>query len=124
MQVPSVPGLISKVAVYFRAQIFPQDTTKSIIASLKTPWGEVVPLGEVKEDLISKTKAAARESNFPYGGVVMRATISPFPIQGFGLMTAVVNVDGEERICAVMNIIPTVDATASSPPASQSPNAS
>jgi len=125
MNVPSVPGIFSKLAVYLRVQIDLNEAPDSIIATLKTPWGETFKLGEADKKILDEALQGAKDSNLPIAGVVIRALFAPFPVQDYGLMTAVAEVGGVERVCALLNIKPTTPApTASAQPASQSQPAS
>jgi len=126
MIVPGVPGAIPKLAIYLRIQIDMHEAPELITVTLKAPWGETIPLGKTDKVLIEKAQQAAKDSNLPIAGIVMRAMLSPFGVQGYGLITAVAEFGGAERVCAMLNIRPPdpVSATASEPPAAQSSSVS
>jgi hypothetical protein len=125
MNVPSVPGMFPKLAVYLRVQIDLNEVPDSIIATLKTPWGETIKLGEADKKVLDEAQQSAKDSNLPIAGVVMRATFTPFPVKDYGLITAVAEIGGVERVCALLNLKPTTPVpTASGQPVSQSQPAS
>jgi hypothetical protein len=125
MNVPVVPGMFSKLAVYLRVQIDLNEALDPIIATLKTPWGETFKLGEAGKEILDEAQQGAKDSNLPIAGVVIRAAFTPFPVKDYGLITVMAEVGSVERVCAVLNIKPTKPTpTASAQPASQSQPAS
>lgn len=122
MEVPPPPGAIPKIGVYIRIYLDLSEAPQSIVGWLKTPWGDIA-LGGVEKPVIDQALREARKSNLPYAGLVTRAMIAPFHIKAYGLVTAMITVDGVDHVCGILNLKEPTEAAASvsEPPASQSP---
>lgn len=118
MSAPSFPGAIPKLGIYLRIQFDADDPPKAIAARLNTPWGEVFKLGEGNEELISRAVGEAIDHNIPIAGIIMKMVFAPFRLPSAGAAKVTVTIDGEDKVCGIMNILhaPTTSSTAPPPP--------
>jgi hypothetical protein len=80
---------------------------------LSNPSGQRITVGKADDSAIKDALENARADNLPYAGVILRSTFTPLRIPAYGLYTAIVNVDGQEHVCAILNIKPNPSATSS-----------
>jgi hypothetical protein len=83
--------------------------------------GAVISLGDISQQVVLDSLAHAKAANQDFTGLMFKMVMSPFPIKAFGIIRALVTIDGTEYEGATLRIVQS--ATASEPPASQSPPA-
>jgi hypothetical protein len=103
--VPSTPVLLPKLAVYFRANWDPSNLPSNVSLKLEVPNQPDINLGNMHSEIIEKGKQEADVKGMPFVGLVFKGIISPFRIQSFGKIVAIVTVDGEDSVCGALNII-------------------
>ena len=126
MIVNTVPGTLPKLAIYIRIHLDPTAEIRAVSSKLRFPDNSEVPLSSFEAPQIKKLQADAREKGTPYVGIISMAVAALFQIPAAGRILAIAEINGEEIICAALNIEeqPTSSATASAPLASQSLTAS
>jgi hypothetical protein len=113
VNIGGLPGMIAKLAIYIRIQLHKDYNPKVLKARMKIPGGIAFEIADLAE-LIRPTKEQAESSNMPFVGLVAKAIISPIQISQIGRIEAIVDVDGTEYICGVLNLIqPEANARAS-----------
>src|SRR5262245_18500679 len=65
--VPNFPGVIPRIAIYFRVQLDPESSIESMSFFLKTPEGARIDLGPVDGDLVRKVPIDAKTMGLPFG---------------------------------------------------------
>jgi hypothetical protein len=105
LSMTQLPGAMPKLAVYLRVMIDPHRPPKKIKSSIRTPWGQTIPLGEADDALIKTAVGQANANGLPLAGIVLKGLMSPFLVQSQGIILAVVDVDGKEITGAMLNII-------------------
>jgi hypothetical protein len=123
LNVPSFPGMMPKLGVYVRVHFeagYPQP--KTITAKIISTDGEEIALPAWTADVIKKGFEDARSHGIPLVGFVLKAVLG-IPIKVPGIMVTQVEIDGVDYTASNLRIVK-APATASEPPASQSPTAS
>jgi len=113
-----LPGMMPKLGVYIRIQIDSDADPKSLKARMKTPDGATFELADFGE-LIRGTKEHAEVAKFPIS-LIAKGALTPLPINKVGRIEAIVEVDGTEYVCGVLNLIQQ-DASVKTPSASATP---
>lgn len=105
MNVPSVPGMIPKLAVYVRIH-FPIDFAPScdFRLLLQASAGMEFELGVIEQKLIKKTLRDAKKEGAPLAGVYSVMIASPFPVNEGGRMIVVLKWANGEMILGNLNI--------------------
>lgn len=119
VEVPSFPVLISKLAIYVRANIDPAFNPGSITLRIKVGDGPANDVATMDPKVVAQTMLLARETRIPMAGLVLRTMMQNLPIRAPGRITALVRTSQEEVVVGFLNIVGTAnrDATASAPPA-------
>jgi len=104
LHTPRVPAALSKLGIYIRVQLDKEANPQTLKAKLRVPGGSDIPIASL-EDLIGKAKIDAEIRKLPFAGLVARGVISPFPIPAFGKVEAIVEIDGIEYVCGVLNVV-------------------
>jgi hypothetical protein len=120
VNIGALPGMIAKLAIYIRIQLDKDYNPKVLKARMKIPGGIAFEIADLAE-LIRPTKEQAESSNMPFVGLVAKAIISPLQISQVGRIEAIVDVDGTEYICGVLNLIQQPEANARASNASAPP---
>ena len=102
-------GMFPKLCVYMRAQFDISDQVKTISMSMQLPDGNVLDMGPISADLISKSFAGAKKKGNPLAIIVLRAEFQAFPIISLGKMLLHAHIDGESYIAAQLNLVSSQD---------------
>jgi hypothetical protein len=114
--------LFPKLALYVRVHFDVGDKPRDISLKLINTDSRTISEGGWSQAVIDKAFSDAKNDQTPIVGLIQKIIIAPFPIAGSGKVLAVAIVNGVEHVAAVMNVT-VLGATASAPPASQSPSA-
>ena len=108
---------LGKIAVYIRIQLDKDTNPKTLKARIKIPGGGVFEIADF-EQLMAPTREQAEAQGTPFTGLVAKAVFAPMPIIEVGRIEAIVEIDGTEYLCGVLNLIPppTTEASNSLPP--------
>jgi len=107
-----LPSAMPKLAVYLRVMLDPDNPPEKIKSYLRTPWGQTIELGAADSVLIKTAVEQASANALPLAGIVLKGLMSPFAVQSVGTILAIADVDGEEIICAMLNIVSQPQASA------------
>lgn len=119
--VPAFPGAMPKLAIYVRIHLdAAAPIPKSIVAKLVLPDGQELDLPPWDKAVIDKGFDDAKANGTPLVGFILRAVLTTLQISKAGVMVLKVTIDGTDYIAANLRFI-TIPATASAPPALQSP---
>jgi hypothetical protein len=114
VNIGGTPGMLPKLGVYIRIQLDQDANPKILKAHIRIPGGAIFQVADFGE-LISVTKEQAEATNIPFAGLIAKGTFTPLPINQSGRIEAIVEVDGTEYVCGVLNLNqPEASATASS----------
>lgn len=105
MAAPRYPGVAPRLGFYARVHIDPNQPPSHIEVVVKTPWGDEIKAGTADGELIRTAVAQAKKNGLPLAGVVLKALLAPFVMKSSGLTLATINVDGEEEVCAMLNLV-------------------
>jgi hypothetical protein len=118
--VGSVPGMLPKLGIYIRIQVDMDIIPRTLNARMRIPGGQIFELANFAE-LIAPAKEQAAAKGTPFAGLLAKGTFTPLPISELGRIEAIVEIDGTEYVCGVLNLIqpePAIEAsTAFAPPA-------
>jgi hypothetical protein len=103
---PSVPGVLPKLSLYIRINFDPNSDPGEIDTKIVMPDQQSIDLGIVDRGVIEDAKKEAQEQGKPIAGVIATSTIAPFTITELGMIRAIVTIQGEEHLCALLRIIP------------------
>jgi hypothetical protein len=115
--VPQVPGLIPKLGIYIRMHFDAKSNAKEFSVRLESPNSNDLMLGSSDENTVSSAIQDANKLGIPFAGVAMKAVFGPFPIKSYGVLRAIVKLDGVDILCALLNIVPTAPSVSEQPPA-------
>jgi hypothetical protein len=116
INIGGVPGILGKLGVYIRIQLDENAHPKTLKARIKIPGGTIFEFADL-EPLIATAKAQAKEKGTPFTGLIAKGTFTPLPIPMLGRIEAIVEIDGTEYVCGVLNLIsPATDASVASSP--------
>ncbi|MBA7476021.1 hypothetical protein ES707_11396 [subsurface metagenome] len=104
MAVSAFPSVAPKLGIYIRVHIDPKTPPKEFSVQFRMPWDEIAEVGNADSKLINEAVRQARDSKLPLAGIVLKAMISPFIMQRSGLATLVITIDGQESVCAMLNV--------------------
>lgn len=128
IRIPRVPGVLRRLVIHarIRVNIDYVDFDRSIRISLSgTPDGLEVrgaTEGPIPKELLERSLARAKEFGLPYASVYGQIRLDePVPIKEVGTLMVYLHCGDEKEVCGLLNISIKNDATASLPPASQSP---
>jgi hypothetical protein len=99
-----LPGMLPKLGVYIRIHLDKEANPKTLKARMKVPGGTIFEIADFGE-LIGPTKEQTEATNVPFAGLVAKSTFTPLPINQIGRIEAIVEVDGTEYICGVLNLV-------------------
>ncbi|MFM9850597.1 MAG: DUF6941 family protein [Hyphomicrobiaceae bacterium] len=114
INVPAMPGMLAKLAVYIRVHISPPDApVERVTARLLMPNGDELVASEVEREKISAARAKAVTAGNPILGFILRFTATPLMVQAPGRFLAEVTVGEQTSICGALTIelTPPGDAT-------------
>jgi hypothetical protein len=115
VSIGSLPGMIPRLGIYIRIQLVKDANPKTLKARVKLPSGAVHEIADFSQ-LIEPVKEQAEKNNLPFAGLIAKGILSPVPITQGGRIKAIVEIDGTEYICGVLNLIqPELAATDSTP---------
>lgn len=114
--------LFPRLGLYLRAHFDPDDKPSELSVRIVNTDGKVLVNGGWDQAVLDKAFADAKNKQMPIVGLIFKAVAGPIPILANGRIVAIATVNGTERIAAILNVT-LLDATASAPPASQSPDA-
>ena len=118
------PGVMPKLAIYVRIHLDAASSIpKAIVAKLISTDGQEIDLPSWDMAVIDKAFIDAKANGTPLVGLVLRAVLAPLPISKAGVMVVKAIIDGTEYVAGNLRFI-AAPATASAPPALQSPSAS
>jgi hypothetical protein len=112
INIGGVPGALPKLGVYIRIQLDKDSNPKTLKSRVKLPGGTIFEFADL-QPLIATAKAQAEEKGTPFTGLVAKGTFTPLPIPELGRIEAIVEIDGTEHICGVLNLLPRPTAAAS-----------
>jgi len=117
VNIGGLPGMIPKLGIYIRIQLGQEANPKSLKASIKVPGGSIFEIANFADSFIAKAKEESKANGTTFAGLIAKGIFSPLPITIAGTIEAIVEVDGTEYICGVLNLIPpeTTAASISSP---------
>jgi hypothetical protein len=104
VNVPYVPGVLSKFCVYVRFHLDTNNRPGTIKLKINSPDEIEHPEIEVEKEVIEKAYSDAEKNGQPFAGVISRTIISPFPFNQTGRIEVIVSIDNEEQICASMSV--------------------
>ena len=120
LNIGATPGMLAKLGIYVRMQMSFEAHPQKVIVRVKVPGGLNLELGKF-DSVIEEAKTAAKNIGMPFFGLIAKGTVSPLPIPTPGQIEAVVEIDGREHVCGVLNLIqspaPTPASNEPSPPA-------
>ena len=105
VNIGGLPGMLPKLGAYIRIHLDKEANPTSLKARIKIPGGTVFEMADFAE-LLGLTKDQAKANNLPFSGLIAKGTFSPLPITQVGRIEAIVEMDGTEYICGVLNLIP------------------
>ena len=116
LNVPTVPGMLPKLGFYSRIRVPDSIDIKSASLRFLFPGQPDLNIMTVESHLIEAAKQQATGASL-FGTIVTKAVVSPMPIMDFGRLTAVMNVDGQDIVCALLNFqaAPTATPLATQP---------
>jgi hypothetical protein len=121
INIGGLPGMLPKLGIYIRIQIDKDANPKTLKARMKVPGAGTFEVADF-ENLIASAKQQAEEKGTPFAGLIAKGSFTPLPISELGRIEAIVEIDGTEYICGVLNLIQpeaAIEASAASaPPAS------
>jgi len=103
LSVGQIPAVIPKLGIYVRIQLESDDNPRSLSVKVRMPGGMELSMGTLDE-LVARAKADAEKSGVPFAGMISRSVLSPVPIPLPGKIEAIVEVDGAEYVCGVLNV--------------------
>jgi hypothetical protein len=103
IQVPNVPGMLTKLALYTRMNIDVKFDPGAISLLLVAPDGHRTLLSEIPSELITKAIREANEKGAPYAGIISRTGFGTFGVQKPGRVVVVANTGGEDHFVAALN---------------------
>lgn len=104
LNIPNVPAIMPKLGIYIRVQLERNANPQTLKIKLRVPGAADMPMTKL-DNLISQAKTEAETHGLPFAGLVARGVISPFPIHALGSIEAIVEVDGAEYVCGVLNLV-------------------
>jgi hypothetical protein len=119
VNIGAVPGVFAKLGVYIRIQLDEEANPKTLKARMKIPGGFIFEVADF-ERLIHEAKEQAKTAGAPFAGLIAKGTFTPVPINEVGRIEAIVEIDGAEYVCGVLNLIHP-EAAPAVPTASASP---
>jgi hypothetical protein len=93
-----------RMSIYVRVNLDPSQKPKSIIARASIPGMTDFQLGHMETEALEKAFADSMAKNSPVVGIIFKAMLTPVQLSKSGLATATVTIDGEDIICAMLNI--------------------
>lgn len=129
IDVPSFPGALRRLAVFFRVRFSVDgnfDEPISVDLEIDGGMVEHVSPQPVRQDMVKQAVEKARQRGLPYTSITARVQIEePVAVPGPCVIRAVLKKGDETELCGLLNIRATpaseVSATASAPPSEQSP---
>jgi hypothetical protein len=119
--VPAFPGAMPKLAIYVRVHLnAASPKPRVIVAKLILPDSQEIDLPSWDMAIIDKGFDEAKANGTPLVGFVLKAVLTAVQISKAGVMVLKVTIDGTDYIAANLRFV-TAPATASAPPALQSP---
>lgn len=103
--VPSVPAVMSKLALYMRINFAPSEDIKSASFELVLPDGEHILIGDVTSSLIDDANADAIRTGRPFSTLVANAVFPQFILKQHGTLSAVVSINGNRLVCGLLNVL-------------------
>jgi hypothetical protein len=104
VNIPGLPAVIPKLGVYIRIQLENDYTPTTLRARIRIPGGDTFEMADFT-DLIGPTREQAEAANTPFAGLISKGTFSPLPIKQSGRIETIVEADGIEYICGVLNFV-------------------
>jgi hypothetical protein len=122
VKIGGFPGMLSRISVYIRIQLDRgQPLPNKLCARMKTPGKTIFEIAEFTQQMMVTAKEQADKQETPFTGLIATGTFVPMPVTEPGRIEAIVEVDGTEYVCGVLNLIQppetTSASTASQPPA-------
>lgn len=103
IEVPEIPGLIPKLAIYVRVNLEVGYNPRSLMLWLQGPNEVKHELTEFEADMIEKTRQQASADNNTIAGLQARAVSAPFPVFEEGRVQVILDVDGAEQVIGSVN---------------------
>ena len=124
--VGQMPALLPKLGLYIRIHLYPAASIKFISTKIRFPDKSELQLGSFNQSVIEDAQMRAQDAGAPVTGLISRGVLSPLNLPMAGRVLAIVEVDGQELVCAALNVSEVVgpNATASGKPVAQSQPAS
>src|SRR5258708_3049294 len=119
VNIGSLPGMLPRLGVYIRIQLDIYPSPKTLKTRMKIPGGATFDIADF-ERLIGAAKEQSQVHGTPFVGLIAKGTFSPLPIGELGRIEAIVEVDGTEYVCGVLNLLqsaPTAAVSSDSPSA-------
>ena len=115
INMPLVPGMMPKLGLYVRLMVEPHAAIGPLAILLVFPNGHEQEVNKLEGAVIEKAQKEAEAAGLPFGGVVAKVVMSPFPILAFGRIKAVLRGSDGDTLCATLNF--QKEATSTTAPA-------
>ncbi|WP_439925704.1 hypothetical protein [Nitrobacter sp. JJSN] len=109
-------AILPKLGLYIRVMLPLEGPSGPMPVGLAMPDGTTISLGDIGTDVIAKAKSEAIANHLPLAGLIFHATMQGFQIATTGLMSAVLDCEGERNVCAMMNVKPATSTASASTP--------
>jgi hypothetical protein len=102
VNVTSIPGVFSKLAIYVRIHLNPAFDIREMTLVIRAPGQQEMNIGDFDPAIIEEQRKKGTVA--PHIGLILQAVVSPFPVQAAGTIAAILKVNGEEKTVAVLNV--------------------
>jgi hypothetical protein len=94
---------LSRFSVYARIGFDPDYDLGEPVFTLKLPHGEILALGTVTADVVTKAKREAKERGTPLAGIVFRVAFGSFPLKKLGVAKLEVKIGKRTILAGALN---------------------
>jgi hypothetical protein len=99
VNVPEVPVMMGRLALYVRIQIDPDFDPNPVSLALRLLDDTEADLGKIDATVFDNARQQAREQGKPYGGVIVRSAMAPFAIMKYGRIEAILRTSTDNVLC-------------------------
>jgi hypothetical protein len=107
-------SILSKLCIYIRINFDPELDIGEPAVRLLLPEGEVLSLGNIGAEIVSKARTQAKEKGNPLAGVITRVVLAPFRPPRGGVVILEVVLNSVAHIVGALNFIVQTEAVTSS----------
>ena len=104
IRITKMPALLSRLALYIRIQSPVDDPPPYVFVRVETPGGELIELGGVPLEEITKAVERARQDGTPYIGLILKAFLNNVSIETPGRFSAIARLGDKEYLAGTLNV--------------------